>query len=136
MASAMVLCVDDSTAFLRVRKDNLERHGLSVMTATDAQSAITVLTNMPVSAVLVDYKQEGLDAEAVALHIKRRFPEKPVILLSAFSELPERVLWLFDEYVLKSEPTEKIAALVHRITSSATKLPSSTEQAFKQKAAG
>jgi len=105
------------------------------LTATDTQSAITILSNLPVSAVLVDYKHEGLDAEAVAVHIKRWFPKQPVILLSAFSDLPERVLWLFDEYVLKSEPPERIAALIDQITTIGKKPPSS-EQAVNRRAAG
>jgi CheY-like chemotaxis protein len=125
MACATVLCIDDSSAFLKVRKTNLERLGFSVLTATEARSALALLQHTPVSAVLVDYKLEGLDAEAVALHLKRRFPEIPLILLSAFSDLPERILWLFDEYVMKSGPPEEIAAIVNRITTAGRKVPSS-----------
>ena len=44
-----------------------------------------------------------MDAEAVACHIKHRFPNLPIILLSAYREMPERILWLVDEYVMKSE---------------------------------
>jgi CheY-like chemotaxis protein len=55
-----------------------------------------------VTAVLLDYKLEGLDAEAVAFQIKQRSPHRPVLLLSAYSEIPERILWLVDEYMMKS----------------------------------
>ncbi|MGA2648235.1 MAG: hypothetical protein ABSF15_26390 [Candidatus Sulfotelmatobacter sp.] len=48
---------------------------------------------------VLEYKQEGMDAEAVACHIKQRFPKLPIILLSAYCEMPERILWLVDEYV-------------------------------------
>jgi len=37
-------------------------------------------------------KQEGMDAEAVACHIKQQFPNLPIILLSAYCEMRERVL--------------------------------------------
>jgi hypothetical protein len=38
-----------------------------------------------------------MDAEAVACHIKQQFPNVSIILLSAYSEIPERILWLVDE---------------------------------------
>jgi DNA-binding NarL/FixJ family response regulator len=63
---------------------------------------------------LLEYKQEGLDAEAVAWHIKQRFPKLPIVLLSADSEMPERILWLVDEYVMKSELTEQLVPIIER----------------------
>jgi CheY-like chemotaxis protein len=68
------------------------------------------------TAVLLEYKLEGMDAEAVAYQIKQRFPRLPIILLSAYSQMPERILWLVDEYVLKSEPPEGLAQIIERAT--------------------
>jgi signal transduction histidine kinase len=73
-----------------------------------------VLEETSVAAVLLEYKQEGLDAEAVACHIKQRFPSVPIILLSASSDRPERILWLVDEYVMKSEMAERLMPLIER----------------------
>jgi CheY-like chemotaxis protein len=53
-----------------------------------------------------------MDAEAVACHIKQRFPNLPIILLSAYSEMLERILWLVHEYVMKSELPERLAPIV------------------------
>jgi CheY-like chemotaxis protein len=54
-----------------------------------------------------------MDAEAVACHIKQRFPNLPIILLSAYSEMLERILWLVREYVImKSELPERLAPIV------------------------
>ncbi len=94
MASLILLCIDDRLELLKLRKATLEPLGYSVATATDAASAIAMLENMAVAAVLMDYKSEGMDTEAVAFHIKQRFSTQPIILLSAYSELPERILWL------------------------------------------
>ena len=38
--------------------------------------------------MLLEYKMEGLDAEATAFHIKQRFPEVPIALLSADRDPP------------------------------------------------
>ena len=68
------------------------------------------------AAVLLEYKTDGMDAEAVACHIKQRFPSLPIILLSAYAEMPERILWLVDEYVMKSELPERLVPIIERAT--------------------
>jgi DNA-binding NtrC family response regulator len=73
-----------------------------------------VLEEESVVAVLVEYKQEGMDAEALAFLIKQRFPNLPIILLSAYSEMPEQILWLVDEYVMKSELPERLVPIIER----------------------
>ena len=74
-----------------------------------------LLEEASVAAVLLEYRQEGMDAEAVACHIKHRFPNLPIILLSAYSEMPERILWLVDEYVMKSELPERLVPTIERV---------------------
>ncbi len=116
MSPPVLLCIDDRPQLLQLRKTSIEPLGYSVFNATDASTAITILEQLAVAAVLVEYKREGIDAEAVAYQIKQRFPNQPVILLSAHSGVPERVLWLVDEYVMKGEPVERLAEAVERVT--------------------
>lgn len=116
MSPQALLCIDDRPELLQLRKDSLERLGYPVVIATTSQSAIAVLEDTEVAAVLMDYKSEGMDAEAVAMHIKRRFPQQRIVLLSAYSDLPERILWLVDEYVMRSEPLERVVQVVERDT--------------------
>ena len=116
MSSPILLCIDDRPELLQLRKATLEPLGYSVATTTDPNSAIKLLEKTPVAAVLIDYKSEGMDAEAVALHIKQRFSDKPIVLLSAYSDLPERILWLVDEYVMRSEPVEGLVQVIERVT--------------------
>lgn len=67
------------------------------------------------AAALLEYKAEGIDAEAVAFQIKQRFPNLPIILLSAYFEMPERILWLVDEYVMKSQLPEGLAVAIEEV---------------------
>jgi len=99
MDSPTVLCVDDLPQVLELRKAILESHHYCVKTASSGYTAMKILEEAPVAAILLEYKREGMDAEAVAYQIKQRFPKLPIILLSAYSEMPERILWLVDEYV-------------------------------------
>ena len=114
MESPTVLCVDDRPQVSELRKATLESHGYSAKIASSGYTAVKMLEKTSVAAVLLEYKLDGMDAEAVACHIKQRFPNLPIILLSAYSELPERILWLVDEYVMKSELPERLVPIIER----------------------
>ncbi len=116
MLSPVLLCVDDRPELLQLRKTNLERLGYSVVTATSVSAAIAALQNTAIAAVVLEYKSEGMDAEAVAFHIKQKFPKEPIILLSAYSATPERVLWLVDEFVMRSEQPERLPEVIERVS--------------------
>ena len=126
MAFATVLCIDDNPQLLELRKATLEPYGYHVEIASSGHAAIKMLEKASVAAVLLEYKLEGIDAEAVACHIKQRFPNLPIIVLSAYSEIPERILWLADEYVMKSELPEGLVRIIQRTTRSAK-----TDEAYK-----
>ncbi len=115
MPCPALLFIDDQPQLLRLRKTTLEKLGYSVTTAASTTAAIKALEESPVSAVLMDYKSEGLDAEAVAFHIKQRFPQQAIILMSAYSDMPERVLWLVDEYVMRSTSLDGLAQVIERV---------------------
>ena len=114
MDSLTVLCIDDRPQVLELRKATLESRGYCVKLASSGYTALKMLEETSVAAVLLEYKHEGMDAEAVACHIKQRFPNQPIILLSAYWEMPERILWLVDEYVMKSELPEQLVPIIER----------------------
>jgi CheY-like chemotaxis protein len=114
MASATLLYIDDNPQLLKLRKTTLESYGYCVEIAPSGDAALNMLKTASVAAVLLEYKVEGIDAEAIACHIKKRFPYLPIILLSAYSEIPERTLWLVDDYVMRSELPEGLARAIQR----------------------
>ena len=110
------LCIDDRLQVLELRKAALEPYGYSVKIAPSGYMAMKILEEEPVAAVLLEYKQEGMDAEAVAYVLKQRFENVPVIPLSAYYDMPERILWLVDEYVMKSELPEGLVRIIEQAT--------------------
>ena len=110
-----VLCIDDRPQLLELRKAVLQSHGYHVKMALSGHVAMKMLTEAPVDAVLLEYKSEGLDVEAVASHLNMRFPSIPIILLSAYASMPERILWLVDEYVMRSELSERLLPTIERV---------------------
>jgi CheY-like chemotaxis protein len=86
MDSPTLLCID-LPQVLELRKETLESHGYSVKLASSRHTAMKMLEESLVAAVLLEYKHE--DSEAIACHIKQRFPNVPIILLSAYCDMPE-----------------------------------------------
>lgn len=115
MGFPIVLCIDDRPEQLEIRKAALEARGFCVETVTSGYAAMKMLEEKPADAVLLEYKEEGMDAEAVAFQINQRFPDLPIILLSAYCEMPERILWLVDEYLMKSELPDGLVRAVERV---------------------
>ena len=116
MDARTLLYIDDRPQILELRKAALESQGYCVKIASSGCTAMKMLEDTSVAAVLLEYKTEGIDAEAVACHIKQRFPSIPIILLSAYACTPERVLWLVDEHVMRSELSERLIPAIERAT--------------------
>jgi CheY-like chemotaxis protein len=116
MGSPIVLCIDDRPEQLELRKAALDFSGFCVETATSGYAAIKMLEEASVDVVLLEYKEEGMDAEALAYQINQRFPNLPIILLSAYFEMSERILWLVDEYVMKSDLPDGLVRVIERVT--------------------
>lgn len=121
-----LLCIDDHLQLLEVRKGFLESHGYRVKTALNVSTAMKMLQDTPVAAALLEYKSEGMDAEAVASRVKLHFPGMPIILVSAYSGTPERILWLVDEYVTRSELSERLIPAIERVIGGARRKPASS----------
>ena len=77
-----VLFIDDRLQMLELCKVTLESHGCCVHIASSGHTAMKMLGETSMAAVLQEYGLEGLDAEAVASDIKQWFPPLPITLLS------------------------------------------------------
>jgi DNA-binding NtrC family response regulator len=116
MNSRIVLWIDDRPHELEIRKATLESYGYCVKIASSAYAAMKILEETSVAAILLEYKLEGMDAQAVAFHIKQHIPDLPIILLSAYSQMPERIEWFVDELVMKGERPEEMIRIIERAT--------------------
>jgi CheY-like chemotaxis protein len=99
----LILCVDDEAVGLRVRKILLERAGYQVLTAENGYSGIELFAAQPVDAVVLDYAMPGMHGGDVAKRMRLTKPEVPILLLSAYVDLPDEVRTLVDVYMTKGE---------------------------------
>ena len=92
MSRPLILCIDDEELGLEIRKMVLEREGFSVLTARDGPTGISLFDTSQVDAVVLDYAMPGLDGGQVAAILRKRQPNIPILMLSAYVALPEHVM--------------------------------------------
>ena len=102
-SSNLILCVDDEQIGLRVRKILLERAGYRVLTAPDGPSALEIFAAEPIEAVVLDYSMPGMHGGEVAVRMQQTKPHVPILLLSAYLDLPAEVTSLVALYMTKGE---------------------------------
>ena len=101
--SPLILCVDDEAVGLRVRQILLERAGYKVLTAIDGASGLELFTAHPVDVVVLDYAMPGMHGGQVAQKMRQTKPSVPILLLSAYLDLPAEVTSMADLYMTKGE---------------------------------
>ncbi len=112
---ATILCVDDDRETLSLRKQLLEAHGYSVITAqSGAEGLRTFSEGQTVDLVLLDYAMPGLTGEQVAKEMKLVHPAVPIVVMSAFPDLPDGLLRMVDGCVTKSQDPEIVIGVVSR----------------------
>jgi DNA-binding response OmpR family regulator len=112
-----VLVVDDEPMVLEVVTTYLERDGYSVATATTGKEALVALDRQRPDLVVLDVMLPEIDGFDLLGRI-RRTSDLPVILLTARTEEPDRVLGLelgADDYVVKPFSPRELAARVRSV---------------------
>ncbi len=117
MASAVVLCIDDQHPVLELRKTQLESVGFSVAIAHNAVEGIRLIKRLPVVAIVIEYKSEGMDARAIAFHVRHTAPNVPIVVISAYFDVAEQAHDWGDSFVLKTTPVLELADIIRRLMS-------------------
>lgn len=98
-----ILCIDDEALGLQIRKAVLERAGYQVLTAVNGPAGLGLFRERSVDGVVLDYYMPEMDGGAVAAAMRETRPEVPIMLLSAYINLPSDVVALADVTLLKGE---------------------------------
>ncbi len=99
----LILCVDDETIGLQVRRMLLERAGYRVITALDGQTGLALFATNPVQAVVLDFSMPGMNGGEVAISMRAAKPDVPILMLSAYTSLPPEVVGVVDLSMTKGE---------------------------------
>lgn len=116
-----ILVVDDDQSILQVLEARLQAAGLKVTAMCNGMQALREMEKMPFDMVLTDVRMPGMDGNALLQELKQSWPGVPVMLLTAYGNIPEAVQAIQQgaaDYVTKPfdghELVEGIKALLAR----------------------
>ena len=97
-----ILCIDDDTAGLTLRKMMLESEDYEVFIAASGEEGLALLERQPIDAIVLDYQMPTMNGADVARRIRQSRPELPIVLLSGYVEdVPSAALNLVNAFVTK-----------------------------------
>lgn len=114
LAPKQLLCIDDDTGVLLVRKLLLESCGFATHTATNGKDGLKIFHSLTIDAVVLDYMMPEMDGSQVCSAIKKTRPETPVIMLSAYPYIQDSVLDCGDAFIGKGEDPEILLRVLQR----------------------
>ena len=118
---ATILCIDDEENQLVLRKLMLERAGYRVLTAESPAEAIALFGSDTVDLVIVDYYMPGMNGLALAREILRR-KKLPIVVLSAYAELPGESIGTADTWIMKGTGSEELLRRIAELLSRSSAL--------------
>ena len=86
-----ILVVEDDAALREALSDTLELAGQSVLAVADGDEALQLLARQSVSLVVSDVRMLPIDGITLLKEIRSRFPELPVVLMTAFGDVDRAV---------------------------------------------
>ncbi|MDP9014368.1 MAG: sigma-54 dependent transcriptional regulator [Pseudomonadota bacterium] len=86
-----VLVVEDDAPLREALVDTLRAAGLAVLAAADAAQALRLLETEDVAFVISDVQMPGIDGYQLLTCIRRRRPDLPVILMTAYGTVAQAV---------------------------------------------
>ena len=110
-----ILCVDDEAVGLSARKTLLESWGYRVLIAENGPDALALVPAETFDLVILDYAMPGMNGDVVAKRMKELRPNLPIIMLSAYVDLPSDTLALVDKSITKGERPTVLAEAITQL---------------------
>ena len=114
-----LLLAEDELALSKALKVILERNNYSVDAVYDGQAALEYLETDNYDGVILDIMMPKVDGITVLKEIRRRGSLLPVLLLTAKSEVDDKVLWLdagANDYLTKPFHARELLARIRAMT--------------------
>jgi CheY-like chemotaxis protein len=112
---ATILCVDDEANQLILRKLLLENAGYRVLTADSFRSALAMFQSHTIDLAVVDYWMTGGNGVQLASELRRHQESLPIVILSAYSELPGETIGIADAWITKGGASQILLAKIEEL---------------------
>ena len=117
MTKTTILIVEDDAGLREALTDTLELGGYQVIAAENAESALVVLNQHSVDLVVSDIQMGDMSGLSLLRSIKTRYPNLPVLLMTAFATINDAVQAMRDgatDYLSKPFAPQVLLNLVGR----------------------
>ncbi len=110
-----ILCVDDETVGLRIRKVLLERSGYRVLVAESGPLALQAAGEDHIDLAVIDFLMSGMKGDELAARLRQTQPSLPIIMLSAYVLLPEHALDNCNLLLVKGESPQRLLDAIQEL---------------------
>lgn len=117
MSHHKIWVIDDDRAMRWVLEKTFKEEGFEVTSFEDAQSALNRIHQNPPDVILSDIRMPGIDGLSFLAKVKESYPDLPVIIMTAHSDLESAVASYQTgafEYLPKPFDIDEAQALVNR----------------------
>ena len=115
--SHSILIVDDETRLADVLATAMDSFGFSAQTATSGAEALEIMKRETIDLVISDLRMPGMDGRQLLHHIRRGWPDVPVVLITAFTSVRDAVDLVKEgafDYISKPFEISEVEAVVRR----------------------
>ncbi|MGO4735796.1 sigma-54-dependent transcriptional regulator [Bosea sp. 2KB_26] len=112
-----ILVVDDEARLADVLAAALEDLGYRATAVENAREALSSLEQERFDLVLTDLRLPGMDGRALLQEVRKRWPEVPVVVITAFATVRDAVELVKEgafDYIAKPFEMEDVAAVIRR----------------------
>jgi two-component system copper resistance phosphate regulon response regulator CusR len=120
-----LLVIEDEPKVARVLLEGLKAEQFAVDLAQDGESGLELASEADYDAIILDLNLPRLDGLTVLRRIRKKRFEMPVLILSARTDVADRVRTLnsgADDFLLKPFSFEELVARIHALLRRPTKL--------------
>jgi len=117
MSQPKVLVVEDDVSLREALSDTLQLAGYSVTSAADGATALDALEREKFDVVVSDVQMGPMDGSALLRNIKKRHPQLPVILMTAYGTIQKAVEAMHDgasDYIVKPFEFDALVSIIER----------------------
>jgi DNA-binding response OmpR family regulator len=110
-----ILVVEDDASLQKYLKELLMDNGYFVQTAGDGIQALNSIKKTEPDVVILDLGLPNMSGEAVCLEIRKKYPDLPVIILTAKDSISDKVQGLnlgADDYMTKPFVADELLARI------------------------
>jgi two-component system response regulator PilR (NtrC family) len=114
---AKILIVDDQESIRILLTTFFKKEGYEPYYAPNAQTALKLVEKIPFDLALVDIKMPGMDGLTLLGNLKKKLPEMPVIIITAYPSIDSAVKAMHKQafdYVIKPFNLDELKQLVQK----------------------